>query len=189
MAPGGGPSGGEAPDTIPEGGPRRRTGMNPSTGTGPSTDTGPTTGTPPTHRTAGWLRPLIARPDLAHSALFWTGAVLVAASAAIHLHLWSTGYRHIATIGPLFLLQGVAGLLAAVAVAVTRHWLVATAAAGFVAGTIGGLLLSVEVGLFGFRDSLSAPYATSSLIIEIAAVVVLVAAAGTSPGRPGHQTD
>jgi hypothetical protein len=135
-------------------------------------------------RRAGWLRPVVARPDLAHSALFWAGAVLVALSAVIHLHLWSTGYRHIATIGPLFLLQGVAGLAVAVAVAVTRHWLVASAAALFVAGTVGGLVLSVEVGLFGFRDSFSAPYATSSLVVETAAVVVLAVAAVTAPGRP-----
>ena len=125
-------------------------------------------------------RSLINSPDLTHSLLFWVGALLVAGSAVIHLHLWSTGYRHIPTIGPLFLVQGIAGLLAAVAVGVTRHPLVAAATALFVAGTIGGLVLSVEVGLFGFRDSFSAPWATTSLVVEAAAAVVLATAAYTT---------
>ena len=125
-------------------------------------------------------RSLINSPDLTHSLLFWVGALLVAGSAVIHLHLWSTGYRHIPTIGPLFLVQGIAGLLAAVAVGVARHPLVAAATALFVAGTIGGLVLSVEVGLFGFRDSFSAPWATTSLVVEGAAVVVLATAAYTT---------
>jgi hypothetical protein len=129
---------------------------------------------------SGNLRRLVVAPDLAHSLLFWAGAVLVALSALIHLHLWSTGYRHIPTIGPLFLLQGIAGLAVAVAVAVTRHPWVAAAGALFVAGTLGGLVLSVEVGLFGFTDSFHAPYAVTSLMVEAAAFVVLVAAALTS---------
>ena len=41
--------------------------------------------------------------------------------------------------------------------------------------TIGGLLLSVYVGLFGFMDTLSAPFAGLSLAVEIAGTVVLVA--------------
>jgi hypothetical protein len=31
------------------------------------------------------------------------GAALVACTAAIHLHLWLAGYRHVPRIGPLFL--------------------------------------------------------------------------------------
>ena len=102
---------------------------------------------------------------------------MLVVSGAIHLHLWSTGYQHIATIGPLFLLQGIVGILIGLAVAVSRHYRVALAGALFAAGTIGGLVLSVEVGLFGFKDSFSAPWATDSLIIEIAAFIVLVASA------------
>ncbi len=37
------------------------------------------------------------------------GAVLLAAMAGIHLYLWAAGYRDIPTIGPLFLLNVVAG--------------------------------------------------------------------------------
>jgi hypothetical protein len=45
------------------------------------------------------------------------------------------------------------------------------------------LLLSVNVGLFGFRDSLSAPYATLSLIFEAGAFAVLVGAAVLTVAR------
>jgi hypothetical protein len=122
-------------------------------------------------------RALLASPGLPASLLCWAGAILLILSAVIHLHLWSTGYKHIPTIGPLFLLQGIAGILLGLAVAVSRHYAIALAGALFAAGTIGGLVLSVEVGLFGFKDSFSAPWATDTLIIEIAAFVVLVAAA------------
>ncbi len=106
-------------------------------------------------------------------------------SAVIHLHLWSTGYRHIPTIGPLFLLQGVVGLaLAAVVVATRRGW-ASLSGAVFAALTIGGLLLSVNAGLFGFEDSLSAPYATWSLVVESAAVVILGAACLAGTRRRG----
>jgi hypothetical protein len=103
------------------------------------------------------------------------GAALAAASGAIHLHLWADGYRTIPTIGPLFLFQGVAGVVLAVALAASRRLLAALATAGFMVSTIGGFLLSVYVGLFGFSDTLAAPWAGVSLAVEIAGVVVLAA--------------
>jgi hypothetical protein len=95
-----------------------------------------------------------------------TGAALVAAASAIHLHLWATGYRAIPTIGPLFLVQGIVGAILAVVLAATRRLFAVVAAAGFMVATIGGLLLSVYVGLFGFMDSLAAPFAGLSLAVE-----------------------
>jgi hypothetical protein len=129
---------------------------------------------------------VVANPGVPISLLFFAGALLVALSALIHLHLWSTGYRQIHIIGPLFLLQAIAGLVVAAAVAASRHYLMALAGALFVAGTIAGLVISVEVGLFGFRDSFSAPYAINSVIVEALAVVVLASAAlaGRHRGRP-----
>jgi hypothetical protein len=103
------------------------------------------------------------------------GAALVATSAAIHLHLWASGYRTIPTIGPLFLFQGIAGAALAVILVAWRRLLVVAAAAGFMIATIGGLLLSVCFGLFGFVDTLSAPFAGLSLAVESAGTVVLVA--------------
>lgn len=101
------------------------------------------------------------------------GASLLAASGAIHLQLWSTGYRSIPTIGPLFILQGASAFLLASLLLLTRRLVVVVMAAGFMIATIGGLLLSAYLGLFGFMETLSAPYAGLSLGIESAAVVVL----------------
>ena len=105
------------------------------------------------------------------------GAALVATTAAIHLHLWASGYRDIPTIGPLFLFQGIAGAAIAVALVAWRRLITVVAAAGFMIATIGGLLLSVYVGLFGFTDTLSAPFAGLSLAVESVGAVVLGAVA------------
>ena len=101
-------------------------------------------------------------------------AALAATSGAIHLHLWADGYRTIPTIGPLFLFQGIAGVVLAVVLAASRRLLAALATAGFMVATIGGFLLSVYVGLFGFSDTLAAPWAGVSLVVEIVGTVVLV---------------
>jgi hypothetical protein len=116
----------------------------------------------------------LLRRTVTISALI-AGAGLVAASTAIHLHLWASGYRTIPTIGPLFLFQGVAGAVMAVALVVWRRLIMAVAAAGFLLATIGGLLLSAYVGLFGFMDPLSAPFAGLSLAVESAGTLVLLA--------------
>jgi hypothetical protein len=102
------------------------------------------------------------------------GAALAATSGAIHLHLWADlGYRTIPTIGPLFLFQGIAGVVLAVALAASRRLLAAAATAAFMVATIGGFLLSDYVGLFGFSDTLAAPWAGMALAVEIAGAMVL----------------
>ncbi|MHB1446625.1 MAG: hypothetical protein ACYCTI_12405 [Acidimicrobiales bacterium] len=107
------------------------------------------------------------------SALRVTAAAALVASAAIHVHLWDTGYRHIPTIGPLFLLQAITGAVLALAVlALPRAWsglagLAGLAGAGFLASTAAGMVLSAEIGLFGFKDSYSAPWAKASLAVEV----------------------
>ena len=101
-------------------------------------------------------------------------AALLAWIGYIHLHLWLEGYRHIATNGPLFLLDAVAGFaLAAVLLAWPRP-LAGLLAAGYTAATLGALLISLAVGLFGFRESISAAYVTQSLTIETITVLALI---------------
>ena len=93
----------------------------------------------------------------------------------IHLHLWDNGYNSIPAgdggnvIGPLFVANFCAAVvvgLAVLSVPTARLHLPAAAAAVLALGTLGGLLASVNGGLFGFRDSLSAPFAHESLVIE-----------------------
>ena len=103
------------------------------------------------------------------------GAALLIASGAIHLDLYLTGYRSIPTIGPLFLLQIIAAFVLAVAILVTRHWLAAAAGAGFAASTLGGYLLSLKVGLFGFTEVRTTAGIVAA-IIDVAAFAVLATA-------------
>jgi hypothetical protein len=106
------------------------------------------------------------------------GAGFLVWSGVIHLELWSDGYKDISVIGPLFLVQGIVSIVLAAAIVALR-WL-ALLAAGAVAGvaTAVGLLLSANVGLFGYTESLTVPYATLSLAVEFTAAFVLVAGAG-----------
>jgi predicted lipoprotein with Yx(FWY)xxD motif len=109
------------------------------------------------------------------------GAALLVASGAIHLDLYLTGYRTIPTIGPLFLLQVIAAFALAVAIAVTGSWLAAAAGAGFAISTLGGYLLSLWVGLFGFTEVRTTAGIVAG-IIDVAAFATLALAA--APGLP-----
>jgi hypothetical protein len=118
------------------------------------------------------------------NVLAWAGAVLVLLSGLIHLKLYGN-YQGISVIGPLFLAQGIVGILLAVALAVFRRlWLVLGGAA-FLIATAAGLLISANFGLFGFQDSLAVPYATSSMVEEfIGGGVLVVTALIFLAGRP-----
>src|SRR5438270_10091668 len=93
-------------------------------------------------------------------------AALLAWIGYIHLHLWLAGYRHIPANGPLFLLDAVAGFILAAALLAWPRPLAGLLAAGYTASTLGALLISLSVGLFGFRESISASFVTESLTIE-----------------------
>jgi hypothetical protein len=127
-------------------------------------------------RKPGALESRIARAAVL--VLAGIGAGFLVWSAVIHLELWSDGYKDISVIGPLFLVQGIACIVLAVAIVAFR-WL-ALLAAGAVAGvaTAVGLLLSVYVGLFGYTESLAVPYATLSLAVEFTAAFVLLVGTG-----------
>ena len=109
------------------------------------------------------------------------GAALLVAAGAIHLDLYLTGYRTIPTIGPLFLLQVIAAFALAVAIPVTGSALVAAAGAAFAISTLGGYLLSLWVGLFGFTEVRTTAGIVAG-IIDVAAFATLALAA--APGLP-----
>jgi hypothetical protein len=101
-------------------------------------------------------------------------AGLLVASGLIHLHLWDIAYRHVKTLDQLFLLQVVLTILLALALLVSRHVLVVAASALVMAGTIVGFLLARSVGIFGFKLTFTSGLANTVLIIEVAAVVMLI---------------
>jgi hypothetical protein len=91
----------------------------------------------------------------------------------IHLHLWQEGYRQIPTDGPMFLLDALAAFVLAAALLAWARPVVGLLAAGFAAGTLGALLISLGVGLFGFHESISASYVVESIVIEAIVTVAL----------------
>jgi hypothetical protein len=101
------------------------------------------------------------------------GAATVGASAAIHLHLWLAGYRHIARIGPLFLAQSISGFVLTVALVLFRRVITVLVGAIFQAASVIGLVLSATVGFLGIHDGLGVPWATDSIIVELVGFVVL----------------
>jgi hypothetical protein len=105
------------------------------------------------------------------------GAALLVWSGVIHLQLWSDGYRDISVIGPLFLLQGIASIVLAVALTVFRRFALLAAGAVTAAATAVGLLLSAGIGLFGYTESLAVPYAKMSLVVEFTSAALLAIAA------------
>jgi hypothetical protein len=103
-------------------------------------------------------------------------ATLMVLSGYIHLHLWDVAYRHIATIGPLFVVQGITSMLFAVGAALIRRVWTALIGAGTMIATLGGFLISVNHGLFGFQDSFSGSNAIGAFAIEIASAVLFLTA-------------
>jgi predicted lipoprotein with Yx(FWY)xxD motif len=128
-------------------------------------------------------RPVAGWPRL---VLRLTGGGLLIATGAIHLDLYLTGYRTISVIGPLFLLQVIAafGLGLAVLAIGSRwpaaSWLAAAAGAGFALATLGGYLLSLWFGLFGFREVRTTAGIVAG-VIEVATVAALGVLALTPP--------
>src|SRR6201994_2371527 len=129
-----------------------------------------------------------AREDADRPAPRWpvvilrvAGSGLLIAAAAIHLDLYLTGYRTVPTIGWLFLLQVITAFALAAVIAATGWGLGAAARAGFALATLGGYLLSLWVGLFGFTEVRSTSGIVAG-IIDIAAFATLAVAA--APGLP-----
>jgi hypothetical protein len=134
------------------------------------------------------LSSLLAR--VAVTVVIAGGAVCTVGSGVIHLYLWGKqyGYRDVPTIGPLFLLQGIAAILLGLLVIASRRVLMLILAGGMLVVSVVCLVLAIEVGLFGFKDSWLAPYAWTTFYEEIAGAVLLLVAAGVLawPGAAGR---
>jgi hypothetical protein len=101
-------------------------------------------------------------------------------SAVVHLDLYAVqDFRAIATIGPLFLLNVIAGLSLGVLVLIWRHWLPPLLAAGYGAATVGAFWISVVHGLFGLHEKAGGSSQVLAAVAEYSAIVFgLFAAAG-----------
>ncbi|TNC27029.1 hypothetical protein [Amycolatopsis alkalitolerans] len=94
-------------------------------------------------------------------------------SAWVHYDLYANqGYSDIATIGPLFMVNAVAGVVIAVAVLVWQHWLPALGAIGFGAVTLIAYLISLTPGgLFGVHERFTMASEVWGVVTEAGCVV------------------
>jgi hypothetical protein len=102
------------------------------------------------------------------------GAGLLGWIGYVHWHLWQEGYKHIPTNGPLFLLDAIVAVVLGLILLTWPRPLAGLAGAAFTAATILALVISLSVGLFGFRESISASYVVQSLVLESVAVIILL---------------
>ncbi len=115
------------------------------------------------------------------------GAATVVISAIVHLALWGErdGYRAVPTIGPLFLLQGITGCLLGIAIITFRRIAVTAAGALYMAMSLTALIISINGTLFGYPETLGAPYVKVSLVDEAVGLAACLAscAFGHRPTR------
>ncbi|MGO8960660.1 MAG: hypothetical protein ACLQFR_25275 [Streptosporangiaceae bacterium] len=112
------------------------------------------------------------------------GAALLVWIGYIHLHLWQEGYRFIPTNGPFFLLDAIVAVALAALLSLWPRPLIGVLAAGFTASTIGALVISLTIGLFGFHESITASFVVLSLVIETLAVILLATWTALVSSRP-----
>ena len=103
-------------------------------------------------------------------------AALLVIGGIVHFELWNSGYRHIPKIGPLFMANFVGSIALAAAVMASRRASVAFAGIIFAAGSLVALVLSRTVGVFGFTEAIWTTQATTTLAVEVGAIVALGAA-------------
>jgi predicted lipoprotein with Yx(FWY)xxD motif len=141
---------------------------------------------PITHPQAVTEQPTPLAPGWLQVTLRIVGSGLLIATGAVHLDLYLTGYRTIPTIGWLFLLQVISAFGLGLAVlAIPRRLaipsrLAAAAGAVFALSVLGGYLLSVWIGLFGFKE-VSTTAGITAGALEVAAFLALAALA-LAPG-------
>jgi uncharacterized membrane protein len=99
-------------------------------------------------------------------------AAITAAMAVIHFHLWNSGdpaYKTIPTIGVLFLLNVIGGIILAIALLITptKFLSVTLLLTGlFTLGTLIGLIVALHTTLFGFHEYYGVPYERESVQLE-----------------------
>jgi hypothetical protein len=99
-------------------------------------------------------------------------AIAVLVSAYVHLKEWLDGMRHVHVIGPLFVVNIVAGVVIAVLLFTWKSWFPAFLAFGFGASTLGGFTLATtSAGLFGDHEKWQGSYVWIAAASEVVAIL------------------
>jgi hypothetical protein len=102
-------------------------------------------------------------------------AATVAESGYVHAKLYVDGYRFIAPIGPMFLVQAAVSFALAALLLFGGPLILQLGAAGTALGALGGFLLSRTVGVWGFTERGFQPHpdALLSVLSEVATLSLL----------------
>lgn len=92
-------------------------------------------------------------------------------AAVVHLVEWNDWAKEESVIGPLFLVNVVAGFAIAAGVLLWRHWLPPLAAVGFGAATLGAYLTSLTVGLFGVTEQFTTSAEVWGVVTDVACIL------------------
>lgn len=117
------------------------------------------------------------------------GAVMALISGL--LHLWEyffngyngMGTNELGTIGVLFLINGIAGIVIAILLWTWRHWIPLLLLFGFGVLSLAGFIISATVGLFGLDETWDNVEGWIAMIVEAIAIVVAIAAAMAERSR------
>jgi hypothetical protein len=118
-------------------------------------------------------------------ALRILSAILLAVAGGIHLYLLTVGVGGL--LGVLFVLNGIAALVLAVGMLVTRGMLLRITTALsllFLIASLAALLLALTVGLFGIREVWSFTLVPETVIVEAIGIVVLAITTAAVVRRP-----
>jgi hypothetical protein len=102
-----------------------------------------------------------------------SAAVLILAGGAVHLHLWQGGYRGIPRIGPWFMANVIISVVLALALMVRNDARVAWAGIAFSLASLGALVMSRTIGIFGFTETAWTGSVVRATGAEVGAVVLL----------------
>jgi hypothetical protein len=114
-------------------------------------------------------------------------ALALLAMAGIHLYLVAfSGFGGL--LGTLFILNGIGGIVLAIAVLALRGSLLSLATVLsllFLAGTLVALLLALTTGLFGIREVIDGELVVTTIVVEaIGTVILAVTTAVVLRSRP-----
>jgi len=118
------------------------------------------------------------------------GAVALVVSAAVHLYLWFDGVRQ-QSVGPMFLVNVVAGVVIAVLLLRWEHWVPPFLTLGFGLATLGAFTIASTVGLLGVHTVWAGGSVWTAAVAEVVCIVVgatlLVRERATLPGMAHAQ--
>lgn len=126
----------------------------------------PADGFTPAHPPASGTPPTPPPPPRGAWLLRGITAAGLLLSADVHLFLYVQGYRDIEVVGPLFLLNAVAGFVLGILVLVWRHWLPLLGAIGFSVATLGAFYLSTTVGFFAVEETVGGVQQVTAAVAE-----------------------